>query len=48
MTGSKYAVAVDQLEDNGALHADSHMLFIKMQYEQPDMITKIMKKLSLK
>ena len=47
MKGSKYAVAVAQLEYHGALHPDAHMLFIKIQEEQPDIITEIMAHLSL-
>ena len=47
-TGSKYEVSVSQLEDNGELHTDAHMLFMKMQEEQPDIITAIMTQLSLK
>ena len=31
MTGYKYAAAVDQLEDQGALHPDAHMFFIKIK-----------------
>ena len=38
MTGSKYAVAVSQLEDHGALHPDAHMFFIKTKEEHPDII----------
>ena len=45
MTGSKYAVAVYQLEYHGALHPDAHMFFMKIQEEQPDIITSIMTKI---
>ena len=31
ITGSKYAVAVDQLEDHRALHLDAQMFFVKIQ-----------------
>ena len=48
MTGSKYAVDLYQLEDHGALHPDAHILSMKMQEEQPDVITAIMAQLSLK
>ena len=47
MTGSKYDVDVAQLEDHGALHPDSHMLFMKIQEEQPDIIAAIITQLSL-
>ena len=44
--GSKYAVAVEYLEDHGELHLDAHMFFnTKIQWEQPDVITVIMKQL---
>ena len=48
MTGSKYAVDMYQLEYHGALHPDVHILSMKMQEEQPDVITVIMAQLSLK
>ena len=48
MTGSKYAINMDQLEDNGALHMEAHMFFMKMQEEQPDIIAAIMTQLLLK
>ena len=48
MTGSKYAVNVDQLEDHGAIHPDAHMFFRKIQEEQPGIITAIMTQFSLK
>ena len=48
MTGSKYVVDLYQLEDHGALHPDAHILSMKMQEEQPDVITAIMAQLSLK
>ena len=48
MTGSKYAIDVDQLEYYGVLHPDAHMLFMKMVEEYPDSITAIMTQLSLK
>ena len=47
MTGSKYAIALAQLEDHGALHLDAHMLFMKIQEEQPDVITTIITQISL-
>ena len=31
MKGSKYAVTMEQLEYNGALHPDAHLLFVKIQ-----------------
>jgi hypothetical protein len=49
MTGSKYAVAVTQLEDHGALHPDAHMMFCQsMMDNQPDVVAAIMTQLSLK
>ena len=48
MIVSKYAVAVYQLEDHGALHPDTHMFFMKIQEEQPYIITAIMTQLFLK
>ena len=48
MTGSKYAVYLYQLEDHGALHPDAHIVSMKMQEEQPDIITEIMAQISLK
>ena len=45
MTGYKYAVYLYQLEDHGALHPDAHILSMKMQEEQPDVITAIMAQL---
>ena len=48
MIGSKYAVAMAQLENNGALHMYAHMLFIKIQEENLDVITDIMTQISLK
>jgi hypothetical protein len=49
MTGSKYAVAVTQLEDHGALHPDAHMFFIQsVCEEQPEVAAAIMTQLSLK
>ena len=30
MAESKYDVAVSHLEDNGALHTDAHILFMKI------------------
>ena len=47
-TGYKYAVAVDQLEDNRVLHLDAHMLFMQIEEEHPDVIKAIMTPLSLK
>ena len=48
MTGSKCAIAMDQLEDHGALRLDAHIFFTKMQEEKPYIITWIMTQLSLK
>ena len=48
MKGSKYAVSVVQLEDKLVLHLDAHTFFMKIQEEQPDIITEIMTQLSLK
>ena len=45
MTGSKYSVAVDQLEYHRALYPDVHMLFMKIQKEQPEVITAIFTKI---
>ena len=47
MTSSKYDVTVDQLEDNGSLHTNAHIFFIKIQEEQPGIIKMIMTQLSL-
>ena len=47
MTGSKYTVAVAHLEDDGTLHLDAHMFFMKMQEEHPDTVSAIMTKLLL-
>ena len=48
MTGSKYGVPVYQLEDNRALHPNAHMLCMKIQQEQPHVITANITQLSLK
>ena len=49
MTGSKYAIAVTQLEDHGLLHPDLHEAFYHHAVsEQPDVIAAIMTQLSLK
>ena len=48
MAGYKYSIAVFQLDNYGVIHPDAHMLFMKMQEEQPDIITAIMTQLSLK
>ena len=49
MTGSKYAFAVTQLENHGAMHPDLHMSFCQnMIEEQPDAVAAIMTQLSLK
>ena len=49
MTGSKYALAVTQLENHGALHPDAHMAFFQHSMEeQPDVVAAIMTQLSLK
>ena len=49
MTGSKYAVALAQLENHGALHPDSHHLFFQSMAENsPDVVAAIMTQLSLK
>ena len=47
MIGSKYTISVSQLEDHGALHPDTHMLFMKMKEEHSDIITVIMAQLLL-
>ena len=41
MTGSKYAVAMDHLEDHKALHMDAHMFSMKTKDEHTDIITAI-------
>ena len=46
--GYNYAVAVAQSEDHGALHLDAHIFFVKIQEEQPDIITKVMTQLYIK
>ena len=49
MTGSKYAVAITQLEDHGLLHPDLHESFYQHAIEdQPDVVAAIMTQLSLK
>ena len=48
MIGSKYAVAMAQMENKGALHMYAQILFIKIQEEKPDVITDIMTQISLK
>ena len=48
ITGSKCAVSVAQLEDYGALHPYTHMLFMIMQEEKPYIITVIVTQLLLK
>ena len=47
MKGSKYTISVAQLEDHGSLHLDAHTFFMKIQEEQPDIITEIMTQLSI-
>jgi hypothetical protein len=49
MSGSsKYAYAVTQLEQHGALHSDAHMLFQTDMYQaEPDVMAAIMTELSL-
>ena len=49
MTSTKYAVAVTQLVDHGALHPDMHMQFCQHMFEEePDAVAAIMTQLSLK
>ena len=48
MTDYKYAVAVAELEDNGALHPYEHMFFMQMQGEHAYTISAITTQLSLK
>ena len=49
LTGSKYALAVTQLEQHGALHPDSHMAFVQEAIaDTPDVVAAIMTQLSLK
>ena len=48
MAGYKYSIAVFQLDNYGVIHPDAHMLFMKMQEEQLDVIKLIMTQLSLK
>ena len=48
MTGSRYAVDMYQLEDHRSIHPDAHILSMKMQEEQTDVITAIMAQLSIK
>ena len=48
MTGSKYAVAVAQLEDHEAINMDACMFFMKIQEEHLDVIIVIMTQLLLK
>ncbi len=49
MTGSKYAYAVSQLEDQGVLHPDAHT-FVQQDFysAEPNMVAAIMTELSLK
>ena len=48
-TGSKYAVAVTQLENHGMLHPDAHLSFLNhMIKDAPDVVVAIMMQLSLK
>ena len=48
MTGSKYAVAVTQLEYHRAILPDAHMFFMKIQEEHPGIITATMTQFLLK
>jgi hypothetical protein len=48
MTGSKYDIAMAQLQNEGVLHPDSHMMFFQAAEEQPDVVAAIMTQLSLK
>jgi len=49
MTGSKYAIAVAQLQDYGVLHPDTHLLFCQCAIaDEPDVVARIMTQLSLK
>ena len=48
ITGSKYAVAVDQLEYHGEIHQYAHMFFMKRQEEKTDFIIAITTQLLFK
>jgi hypothetical protein len=49
MTGSKYSVALTQLEDHGILHPDFHeMYYWHAVGDQPDVVAAIMTQLSMK
>ena len=49
MTGSRYAVDVDQLVYHGAFHLDAHTFFMQnMKEEQPDFIAEIITQISTK
>jgi hypothetical protein len=49
MTGSRYSYAVTQLEYQGVLNPDAHMLLQEDFYQaEPDVVTAIMTQLSLK
>ena len=49
MRGSRYSVAVSQLEDPGELHPDAYMFFMQtIPDEKPEVIAVIMTQLSLK
>jgi hypothetical protein len=49
MTGSKYSYAVTQMESQGVLHPDAHMVVQEDFYQaEPDVVAAIMTQLSLK
>ena len=48
MSGNKYEAAMAQLEQEGTLHPDAHMLFQQTAKEQPTAVSTIMTQLSLK
>jgi hypothetical protein len=49
MSGSKYAIAIWQIEKQGVLHPDTHTFFqTDLQQATPDVVAMIMTQLSLK
>ena len=49
MSGSKYSFAVEQLEWQGVLHPDAHMLFQEDFYQaEPDVVAAVMTQLPMK
>ena len=50
LTGTKYDVAVTQMEEHGVLHPDAHMFFQApcLHQSEPDVVAAIMPQLSLK